>query len=98
MTLIDREELLKQYNGNILTAQTDYAQGCRDVIEDINHAIIIDAIPREWLLNRLNARLEFLKRCRDGMPDFKRYTEIKIEDCEEIIDIIKLYENTYNKT
>ena len=52
----------------------------------------IDAVPREWLLNKLSVRLEFLKRWRDGMPDFKKCTEIKIEDCEEIIDIIKSYE------
>lgn len=39
---IDAEKLIEQYKGNILTAQTDYAQGCRDIIEDINNAPAAD--------------------------------------------------------
>lgn len=36
--LIDADELLSQYKGNIWTAQTDYAEGLRDVANDIKQA------------------------------------------------------------
>ena len=32
---IDADALLAQYKGDVLTAQVDYAEGVRDVIEDI---------------------------------------------------------------
>ena len=36
--LIDADAVLSQYKGNILTAQTDYAEGLRDVANDIMQA------------------------------------------------------------
>lgn len=36
--VIDADELLSQYKGNIWTAQTDYAEGLRDVANDIKQA------------------------------------------------------------
>lgn len=42
--LIDRQALLEQYGGNLFTAQIDYAQGCRDIIEDIKNAPTVDAV------------------------------------------------------
>lgn len=42
--LIDADAILSQYNGNILTAQNDYAEGLRDAAEDIKTApTIIEA-------------------------------------------------------
>lgn len=42
--LIDADAVLSQYNGNILTAQNDYAEGLRDAAEDIKTApTIIEA-------------------------------------------------------
>ena len=42
--LIDADAILSQYNGNILTAQNDYAEGLRDAAEDIKAApTIIEA-------------------------------------------------------
>jgi hypothetical protein len=35
---IDADALISQYKGNILTAQTDYAEGLRDAIADIKTA------------------------------------------------------------
>ena len=52
MRLIDADELLDNYKGNILTAQTDYAQGARDIMDDIRNAPTIDAVPEreaEWI-------------------------------------------------
>lgn len=42
MRLIDADALLSQYTGDIFTAQIDYAQGMRDVIEDIKNAPTIE--------------------------------------------------------
>ena len=39
---IDADKLIEEYKGNILTAQTDYAEGCRDIIEDIKNAPTAD--------------------------------------------------------
>ena len=44
MRLIEADDLLERYNGNILTARTDYAECCRDIIEDIWQAPTIDAV------------------------------------------------------
>lgn len=42
--LIDADSLLSQFKGNIWTAQTDYAEGLRDVANDIKQApTIIEA-------------------------------------------------------
>ena len=42
--LIDADIVLSQYNGSILTAQCDYAEGLRDAVEDIKNApTIIEA-------------------------------------------------------
>lgn len=42
--LIDADALLSQYEGNIWTAQTDYAEGLRDVANDLKQApTIIEA-------------------------------------------------------
>lgn len=42
--LVDADAVLSQYNGNILTAQNDYAEGLRDAAEDIKTApTIIEA-------------------------------------------------------
>lgn len=42
--LIDADALLSQYKGNIWTAKTDYAEGLRDVANDIKQApTIIEA-------------------------------------------------------
>lgn len=45
MRIIDADALLGNYKGNILTAQTDYAQGARDIIDDIRNAPAVDAVP-----------------------------------------------------
>lgn len=46
--LIDADAILSQYNGNILTAQNDYAEGLRDAAEDIKTApTIIEAEEEE---------------------------------------------------
>ena len=94
MRLIDTDELFCKFlkAKNLMTAQTDYAQGARDIIEDMIDAPTVDAVPREELLNILNGRLDFLKKWKDETTDFKKIAEAKIEDCEEIIDIIKSYE------
>lgn len=42
---INRDELLAQYTGNILTAKIDYAEGLRDVIQDIKDAPVADVAP-----------------------------------------------------
>lgn len=43
--LIDADALLGQYNGNIFTAKTDYAEGLRDIIADVKNApTIIPAV------------------------------------------------------
>ena len=44
MKLIDADALLRNYTGNILTAQTDYAQGARDIMDDIRNAPTVDAV------------------------------------------------------
>ena len=42
--LIDADAVLLQYNGSILTAQCDYAEGLRDAAEDVKTApTIIEA-------------------------------------------------------
>ena len=41
---IDADALLAQYKGDVLTAQVDYAEGVRDVIEDIKNAPSIDIV------------------------------------------------------
>lgn len=43
--LVDADALLSQYKGNVWTAQTDYAEGLRDVVKDIADAPTI--IPAE---------------------------------------------------
>lgn len=85
---IDRckEFIAEEWNQN--HSPSSWACAYEDVIDNIEEQPTIDAISRKELLNILNVRLEFLKRWRDGMPNFKKCTEIKIEDCEEIIDII----------
>lgn len=45
MRLIDADALLGNYKVNILTAQTDYAQGARDIMDDIRNAPTVDAVP-----------------------------------------------------
>lgn len=45
MRMIDADEFVSQYKGDILTAQIDYAQGVRDVLDDIKNAPTIYAIP-----------------------------------------------------
>lgn len=45
MRIIDADALLNNYKGNILTAQTDYAQGARDIMDDIRNAPTVDAVP-----------------------------------------------------
>ena len=46
--LIDADALLSQYKGNIWTAKTDYAEGLRDVANDIKNApTIIEAEEEE---------------------------------------------------
>lgn len=45
MRLIDADAFLSNYKGNILTAQTDYAQGARDIMDDIRNAPTVDAVP-----------------------------------------------------
>lgn len=42
---INRDEFLAQYTGNILTAKVDYAEGMRDVIQDIKNAPVADVVP-----------------------------------------------------
>lgn len=52
MRLIDADALLSKYKGNILTAQIDYAQGVRDVMDDIRNEPTVDAVPEreaEWI-------------------------------------------------
>ena len=44
MRLIDADALIAQYKGDVLTAQVDYAEGVRDVIEDIKNAPSIDIV------------------------------------------------------
>ena len=54
--LIDRDELLSQYGGPIWTAETDYAEGLRDVVADIKNApTIIEAEPCNDLAKPNNA-------------------------------------------
>lgn len=48
---INRDELLAQYTGNILTAKIDCAEEMRDVIQDIKDAPVADVVPvvhGEW--------------------------------------------------
>lgn len=45
--LIDRDALIAQYSGNIFTAKTDYAEGLRDIIADIQYAPVIIPADRE---------------------------------------------------
>ncbi len=42
--LIDANALISQYPKNVFTAQIDYAQGMRDVIDDIQNAPTVDAV------------------------------------------------------
>ena len=41
---IDADAILNRYAENFLTAQTDYAEGIRDVLHDIKHAPSIDIV------------------------------------------------------
>ena len=41
---IDADALIAQYKGDVLTAQVDYAEGVRDVIEDVKNAPSIDIV------------------------------------------------------
>lgn len=58
MRLIDADALLDKYisnedkRNNILTARTDYAQGARDIIEDIIDAPTIEPEPKKgrWIV------------------------------------------------
>lgn len=45
MRLIDADALLKQYKPIVFTAQTDLAEGMRTIIEDIENAPTVDAVP-----------------------------------------------------
>lgn len=60
MRLIDADALLKNYiGGNILIARTDYAQGARDIIEDIIDAPTVEPEQKKgkWL-----SHYEYCKR------------------------------------
>ena len=52
---IDADALIAQYKGDVLTAQVDYAEGVRDVIEDIKTAPSIDIVRcqdcKHWVYN-----------------------------------------------
>jgi hypothetical protein len=58
-------------------------------MNDFEQQPTVDAVPREELLNTLNGRLDFLKKWRNETADFKNIATAMIEDCEDIIDIIK---------
>ena len=59
--LIDADALIGQYNKFALTAQTDYAEGVRDVINDINNAPTIEPKRGEWIFKTVfpNDKSEF---------------------------------------
>lgn len=77
---------------NQKASPSSWACAYEDVIDNIEEQPTIDAVSKEELLNILNGRLDFLKKWKDETTDFKKIAESKIEDCEEIIDIIKSYE------
>ena len=55
MRLIDADAFLKKYKGNILTAQIDYAEGIRDVLDDIRNAPTIKTMQKgKWIVEKMN--------------------------------------------
>lgn len=96
MRLIDADEF-KAFNARWMANEKDpEKKRARETRTQLFNTFIdiqktIDAIPREELLNILNGRLDFLKKWKDETNNFKEIAEVKIEDCEEIIDIIKSY-------
>ena len=97
MRLIDKDEYLShlteiaenEHNKKAIPPSWSYAYTI--FIEDVEGFPSVDAVSIEELLNMLNGRLDFLKKWRDATTDFKKIAKAKIEDCEEIIDIIKTY-------
>ena len=98
MRLIDADKFIENCKEiisdgwNQMSGPSTWSYAYADVIDEIEEQPTIDAIPREELLNTLNGRLDFLNKWKDETTDFKKVAEAKIEDCEEIIDIIKSYE------
>lgn len=95
MRLIDADKFIESCKEiisdgwNQMSGPSTWAYAYADVIDEIEEQPTIDAIPREELLNILNGRLDFLNKWKDETTVFKKIAEAKIEDCEEIIDIIK---------
>ena len=93
--LIDADRFIEQCNENIAcewnhkAAPHNWAYAYMVFIGDIEMQPTIDAVPREELLNTLNGRLDFLQKWRNETADFKNIATAMIEDCEDIIDIIK---------
>lgn len=75
---INRDELLAQYTGNILAAKVDYAEGMRDVIQDIKNAPVADVAPvvhGRWILEahkeRANYRWNVTAECSECCDEIK---------------------------
>lgn len=78
MRLIDANALVSQYKGNILTAQTDYAQGCRDIIDDIKAAPTVETTGK-W--NPIKTR----PMDDDERKEWSEKYGYKLEDYEAVI-------------
>ena len=90
MRLIDADALIEELNETQVEGDELY-KGLGKAKVLVCYQPTINIVSIEELLNMLNGRLDFLKKWRDATTDFKKIAKAKIEDCEEIIDIIKTY-------
>lgn len=90
MRLIDADALLSQYHGNILTAQIDYAQGARDIIDDIRNAPTVGQTTEKWIPLKTRPMDE------DERKEWSEKLGYKLEDYEAIIYTSPLPEDGQN--
>lgn len=58
------------------TVKGDYHDGVRRVLEDIDKAETIEAIPIEWIWNWINTKGVFAQYISDMIEDWKKENEI----------------------
>ena len=77
MRPIDADAILNVYVGNILTAQTDYAEGIRDVLHDIKNA---PTIP-QWIpcSERLPKKGEIVLVWMENRCEFGRISDERFD-------------------
>lgn len=84
MRLIDADALLSKYvsnkyKDNILIARTDYAQGARDIIDDIIDAPTVEQTIEKWI------PIESRPMDEDERKEWSEKLGYKLEDYEAVI-------------